>query len=141
MQTASEQGDFRPGPPYRGWHSIGVLPLGVRTRPIGGDRGRVGAGLRTSSQTISGSAHPDTLLPMSDFPAMRWPELSRVLTRAPLLYSVERTRGSHKTLRSSAGYPDLHLAFHDNAEIPGGLVKKILCGDVGLTEQQVRALL
>jgi predicted RNA binding protein YcfA (HicA-like mRNA interferase family) len=74
-------------------------------------------------------------------PSMRGRELLRVLERAPLFYSVVRRRGSHKTLKSTAGYPDLHLAFHDKAEIPGGLVRKVLCGDVGLTEEQVRGLI
>ena len=45
------------------------------------------------------------------------------------------------TLKSEAGYPDLHLAFHDRQEIPGGLVRKILVRDVGLTENDARELL
>lgn len=72
---------------------------------------------------------------------MRWSELRRVLTRMPLAYEIVRQSGSHKTLRSSAGYPELHLAFHDNADIPGRTVRKILTTDVGLTEEAARGLL
>jgi predicted RNA binding protein YcfA (HicA-like mRNA interferase family) len=71
---------------------------------------------------------------------MGWPELRRILSRSPLNYEVVRQRGSHRTLRAE-GRPELHLAFHDNAEIPGGLVKKILVKDVGLTEVEARKLL
>lgn len=78
---------------------------------------------------------------MAQFPSMRWPELRRVLERRPLLYSVHRQAGSHVTFKSAAGYPDLHLAFHDRAELPPGLVRKVLCGDVGLTESGAQALL
>lgn len=77
---------------------------------------------------------------MSQWPSLRWPKLRRVLTRKPLQYRIVRQSGSHKTLDSEAGYPRLHLAFHDNAEIPGGMVKKILVNDVGLTEEEARSL-
>jgi predicted RNA binding protein YcfA (HicA-like mRNA interferase family) len=72
---------------------------------------------------------------------MRWPHLKRVLERRPLLYEVYRQTGSHVTMRSAAGYPDLHLAFHDRAELPPGLVRKILCTDVGLNQEDALALL
>lgn len=75
------------------------------------------------------------------FPAMRWPELRRVLARKPLEYEVARQGGSHKTLVSRAGYPELHLAFHDHADIPPGLVRKILTRDVGLSEEEALGLL
>ncbi len=78
---------------------------------------------------------------MSDFPSRRWPELRRVLERKPLRYAVTRQNGSHRTLESSAGYPPLHLSFHDLQTIPGGLVRKILCNDVGLTREEARRLL
>jgi predicted RNA binding protein YcfA (HicA-like mRNA interferase family) len=77
---------------------------------------------------------------VSDYPAMRWPELRRILTRAPLSYSLTRQNGSHKTLKAD-GRPTLHLAFHDNAELPGGLIEKILTKDVGLSDDEVRGLL
>jgi predicted RNA binding protein YcfA (HicA-like mRNA interferase family) len=78
---------------------------------------------------------------MPQFPSLRWPQLRRVLSREPLLYAVERQSGSHITLKSDAGYPELHLAFHDRAELPPGLVRKILCRDVGLTESEALTLL
>lgn len=78
---------------------------------------------------------------MADFPALRWPEFRRVLERDPLHYEVVRARGSHKTLRSAAGYPELHLAFHDGAELAPGLVRKILTRDIGLSEAEALALL
>lgn len=78
---------------------------------------------------------------MAQFPSMRWPELRRVLERRPLLYTADRQGGSHVTLKSAAGYPDLHLAFHDRVELPPGLVRKVLCRDVGLTESEALTLL
>ena len=38
-------------------------------------------------------------------------------------------------------YPTLRLAFHDQDEIPPGLVRRILVKDVGLAEQEARDLL
>jgi len=78
---------------------------------------------------------------MAQFPSMRWPELRRVLSRRPLRYSVDRQTGSHMTLKSKAGYPDIHLAFHEGAELPPGLVRKVLTTDVGLTVSEALALL
>ena len=73
---------------------------------------------------------------------MRWPELERILRRSPLGYEVVSQKGSHRKLESTAGYPPIGpLAFHDNAEIPGGMVRKILMRDVGLTEEEARGLL
>lgn len=39
------------------------------------------------------------------------------------------------------GYPPLTFAFHDEATIPAGLVRKILVRDVGLVEDDARKLL
>lgn len=77
---------------------------------------------------------------MSQFRSMRWPTLLRVLTRDPLNYAITRQEGSHRTLEA-AGRPVLHLSFHDNQELPGGLVRKILCKDIGLTPDEARKLL
>lgn len=77
---------------------------------------------------------------MSRFPALRWPALRRVLTRVPLSYRITRQVGSHRTLETE-GRPMLHLSFHDNQEIPGGLVRKILVQDIGLTEDEALGLL
>lgn len=72
---------------------------------------------------------------MAQFPSMRGRELYRHLARQPLGYQEDPLRsreGSHKTLVSDT-YPVLHLAFHDRAEIPPGLVRKIFTCDVGLS--------
>lgn len=71
---------------------------------------------------------------------MRWPKLERILTRQPLNYVVTRQTGSHRTLEAP-GRPTLHLSFHDRQELPGGLVRKILVQDVGLSEEEARSLL
>lgn len=78
---------------------------------------------------------------MANFPSLKAKELRRVLERLPLAYTRERQSGSHATLESSNGYPTLHFAFHDNTTLPPGLVRKILTRDVGLTEDEARALL
>ena len=78
---------------------------------------------------------------VSEWPALRWPQLRRVLTRAPLLYRIVRQTGSHLKLESASGYPQLHLAYHDRSEIPGGQVRRILVDGVGLTENEARTLL
>jgi predicted RNA binding protein YcfA (HicA-like mRNA interferase family) len=72
------------------------------------------------------------------FPSMRGRELYRHLARSPLSYRQDPDRsreGSHRTLVSDT-YPDLHLAFHEGAEIPPGLVRKILVRDVGLSPDE-----
>lgn len=79
------------------------------------------------------------------FPSMRWPQLYRILTRAPLNYSIERPRnrkrkGSHQKLVAD-GRPDLRVAFHDQQEIPGGLVREILVVQVGLSEDEARQVI
>lgn len=75
------------------------------------------------------------------FPSLKASKLLAVLTRKPLLYRVERQNGSHRTLVSDAGYPRLLFSFHDGVEVPRGVVRKILTGDVGLTEQDALDLL
>lgn len=77
---------------------------------------------------------------MDRYPSMKWPELRRILERAPLGYRVTRQSGSHKTMEAD-GRPMLHLAFHDSQELPGGLIRKILLKDVGLSDQEARALI
>jgi predicted RNA binding protein YcfA (HicA-like mRNA interferase family) len=75
------------------------------------------------------------------FPSLKATALLAVLMRKPLDYYVDRQRGSHRTLRSAAGYPVLHFSFHDGTTIPPGVVRKILTRDVGLTEQEALDLL
>lgn len=71
---------------------------------------------------------------------MKWPRLRRILESGPLGYRITRQTGSHRTMEA-VGRPTLHLSFHDDQEIPGGLVRKILVRDVGLSEAEARALL
>jgi predicted RNA binding protein YcfA (HicA-like mRNA interferase family) len=74
------------------------------------------------------------------FPAMRWPQLRRVLEREPLGYRIARQVGSHRTM-TAPSRPTLLLSFHDRQEIPGSLVRKILLNDIGLTEREALELL
>ena len=39
------------------------------------------------------------------------------------------------------GRPTLHLSFHDQQEIPPGLIRKILVHDVGLSDDDAQSLL
>lgn len=83
-----------------------------------------------------------------DFPSVKAPQLLRVLLREPLAYEIKKKQGSrkrkgtsHRKLVSRNGYPDIGFAFHDKKTIPGGVVKKILTQDVGLTEEEARKLI
>jgi predicted RNA binding protein YcfA (HicA-like mRNA interferase family) len=67
-------------------------------------------------------------------------ELLAVLSRKPLDYQVARQSGSHRTLKAD-GRPTLTFAFHDQASIAPGLVRKILLVDVGLDEAEAHTLL
>lgn len=80
---------------------------------------------------------------MPQFPSVRGRELRRRLAASPLRYRppATGTGGSHTKLVSESGYPDLLLAFHDNQEIPPGLVRKILVKDVGLTVDEALGIL
>jgi predicted RNA binding protein YcfA (HicA-like mRNA interferase family) len=76
---------------------------------------------------------------VDEFPSMRWPKLRRILQRAPLNYEITRQKGSHKKLEAE-GRPILRLSFHDKQELPGSLIRTILVEQVGLTEDEARAL-
>jgi hypothetical protein len=41
----------------------------------------------------------------------------------------------------SAGRPTVRFSFHDNQTVPGRVVRKILCNDVGLSEDEAKRLL
>jgi predicted RNA binding protein YcfA (HicA-like mRNA interferase family) len=71
---------------------------------------------------------------------MQWPKFRRILQRKPLDYRITRQSGSHVRMESDR-YPPLTLAFHDKAEIPGGLIRRILTKGVGLTDDEARRLL
>ena len=77
---------------------------------------------------------------MSDLPSMKGRELLAVLTREPLSYEIVRQRGSYRRLKAP-GRPPITFAFHDRAEVAPGLVRKILCRDVGLGEDEALRLL
>jgi predicted RNA binding protein YcfA (HicA-like mRNA interferase family) len=77
---------------------------------------------------------------MTDFPSMKARDLLAILQREPLSYEVVRQRGSHRRLRAP-DRPPLTFAFHDRATVAPGLVRKILCRDVGLAEQDALKLL
>jgi predicted RNA binding protein YcfA (HicA-like mRNA interferase family) len=70
------------------------------------------------------------------FPSMKARQLLVVLTRPPLRYRVVRQTGSHRQLRSAAGYPPLTFAWHDKATIAPGAVRDVLVEDVGLLVQE-----
>lgn len=77
----------------------------------------------------------------SGFPAMRGREFLRHLERKPLGYRPDpgrTTSGSHRTMVSDE-FPELLFAFHDDADIPPGLVRKVLTKDVGLSKEQALA--
>ncbi len=71
---------------------------------------------------------------------MKAKDLLSLLQREPLGYYVHRQSGSHRVMRSN-GRPQLIFAFHEGATIPSGLVRKILVKDVGLTVDEISALL
>jgi predicted RNA binding protein YcfA (HicA-like mRNA interferase family) len=67
---------------------------------------------------------------MGQFPSMKAKRLLAVLERRPLGYRVVRQGGSHRRMEAPSR-PSLTFAFHENAIIPSGLVRKILIRDVG----------
>ncbi len=77
---------------------------------------------------------------MEQFPSMKPKRLLATLERTPLGYRVARQAGSHRRLKAP-DRPPLTFAFHDNATIPSGLVRKILVRDIGLAEDEARKLL
>jgi len=77
---------------------------------------------------------------MGQFPSMKAKRLLAILEREPLGYRVARQSGSHRRMEAPSR-PSLTFAFHDNATIPSGLVRKILIKDIGLAEDEARKLL
>lgn len=73
--------------------------------------------------------------------SMKARELLRVLQRAPLAYSVKRSKGGSHRILESPDHPDLLWAFHDGQDLPPGLVRKILKRDVGLTDEEIEQIL
>ena len=72
---------------------------------------------------------------MQNFPSLKSKQFLKILMREPLNYSIVRIVGSHKTL-SSVTFPTISYSFHQNKEISGHVVKRILMKNIGLTQQQ-----
>lgn len=77
---------------------------------------------------------------MARFPSIKSSQLVAVLQRPPLNYRVARRSGSHMRLVSD-DYPPLTFAPHAGRSLPPGLVRNILCKQVGLSEDEALALL
>jgi hypothetical protein len=72
---------------------------------------------------------------------MKARQLLAVLARPPLRYRVVRQVGSHRRLKSAAGYPPLTFAWHDGATITPRAVRDLLVGEIGLSvEEALRCL-
>jgi len=90
-------------------------------------------------ERLRATASSGTIGFLAIFPSLGARELLALLRR-DLGYRVVRQRGSHRRLEA-AGRPTLTFAFHDGAEIPPGLVRKILVRDAGLDEMMASELL
>lgn len=77
---------------------------------------------------------------MDGFPSLKGRTLLRILTRRPLDYRVVRQSGSHRRLEAP-DLPSITFSFHDGQTIRPSTVKRILCNQVGLTENQALKLL
>jgi predicted RNA binding protein YcfA (HicA-like mRNA interferase family) len=77
---------------------------------------------------------------MTDFPSIKAKDLLRVLAREPLNYRVVRQNGSHHRLKAP-GRPTVTFAFHDRRSLAPAEVRAVLVKDVGLAEDEARALL
>jgi predicted RNA binding protein YcfA (HicA-like mRNA interferase family) len=81
-----------------------------------------------------------TIAAVANFPSLKARALLRVLTREPLGYRVMRRSGSHRRLEAS-GRPPITFSFHDRQTIRPAMVKRILCDQVGLSEEEALKLL
>jgi len=77
---------------------------------------------------------------VANFPSLKARALFRVLTREPLGYRVARQSGSHRRMEAP-GRPPISFSFHDQQTIRPGTVKRILCKQVGLSEDEALKLL
>lgn len=77
---------------------------------------------------------------MARFPSLKARQLLRVLASEPLGYRVVRQSGSHRRMEA-AGRPPITFSFHDRQTIRPATVKRILCSQVGLDEDQALRLL
>jgi predicted RNA binding protein YcfA (HicA-like mRNA interferase family) len=70
--------------------------------------------------------------------SMKARELVRILEG--LGYESTRQSGSHRRM-TAEGRPPLTFAFHDSQTLPKGVVRKVLRRDVGLTDEEIDAVL
>jgi predicted RNA binding protein YcfA (HicA-like mRNA interferase family) len=76
----------------------------------------------------------------AEFPSLTGRQLRQVLERKPLSYRTVRQRGSHRTMEA-AGRPRVTFSFHDTQPVRPATVKRILCQQIGLSEDEARKLL
>lgn len=93
-----------------------------------------------AAATVASSAGLATIVRVTAFPSLKARALFRVLTSEPLGYRVVRQSGSHRRMEAS-GRPPLTFSFHDRQTIRPATVKKILCKQVGLSENEALRLL
>jgi hypothetical protein len=77
-----------------------------------------------------------------DYPSLKGPQMLALLRRKPFEYRQKpgkTPRGSHRHLVSPNGYPDLAFWCHDSGSLPAYVVKEILMGQIGLSDEQARA--
>jgi predicted RNA binding protein YcfA (HicA-like mRNA interferase family) len=77
---------------------------------------------------------------VAQFPSLKARQLLRILTSEPLGYRIARQSGSHRRLQAP-GRPTLTFSFHDRQTIRPSTVRKILCKQVGLDEDEALRLL
>jgi predicted RNA binding protein YcfA (HicA-like mRNA interferase family) len=83
---------------------------------------------------------PQRSASMAKFPSLKARQLLRVLNSEPLSYRIVRQSGSHRRLEAPGRRP-ITFSFHDRQTIRPATVKRILCKQVGLTEDEARRLL
>jgi predicted RNA binding protein YcfA (HicA-like mRNA interferase family) len=74
------------------------------------------------------------------FPSLKAKRLLTVLQAEPLRYRIVRQKGSHRKLEAP-DHPPIIFSFHNSQTIRPSTVKDTLCNQIGLSEQQARALL
>lgn len=72
---------------------------------------------------------------------MKGRDLEAVLLRKPLSYRIKRQKGSHRVMESEAGYPKILFTVHDGATVGPKYVERVLCKQVGLSEEDALAVL
>ena len=72
------------------------------------------------------------------FPSLKARQMLTILQR--LGYEVTRQSGSHRKMEA-LGRPVIFFSFHDRATLPSGMVRTILVKQIGLSDEEARALL